>query len=376
MTQALALTEIVKRFPSGEAPAVDRISFEVNQGEFLVLLGPSGCGKSTVLRMIAGLIEPDGGEIRLGDRVVNSWDQGYCLPTEKRNIGLVFQSYAIWPHMTVFENIAYPLRVRRLRETEIRDRVNKTVELIGLTGFEHRPATQLSGGQQQRVALARALVFEPELLLLDEPLSNLDAKLRAHMRTELKVLQKKTGITMVFVTHDQDESMALADRIIVMNRGRIEQVGSPSEIYERPRNRFVSEFIGSINVFSGTLQQHSGDVANVQAKGMSLLCRADAAPAIREGQAVLVSIRPEKLKLSDTRPPHDANVWEGQIAANAYYGTRREYHVDIGGRLVTIETPAHVEHLPGAWVFVSCEVADLALLPDDVLPGDFTRGAA
>src|SRR5438132_1297838 len=285
--KAVSVGGVTKEFAEGRVRAVDDVSFDVEEGELLVLLGPSGCGKTTTLRMIAGLEEPDAGDVWLGSRLVSSAARNVFVPTEKRNVGMVFQSYAIWPHMTVFDNVAYPLRVRRTPRAVISDKVDRTLDLLGLRGMESRPATQLSGGQQQRVALARAIVFEPRILLLDEPLSNLDAKLRVHMRLELKHLQQQTGLTSVFVTHDQAESMALADRIIVMNGGRIEQVGAPADIYERPRSRFVSEFVGSMNVLHAEVVEVGPEAAGtlpitVRRGGQLIQCRAqpDARPQV------------------------------------------------------------------------------------------------
>src|SRR5712692_182710 len=314
---AVIVREVVKEFDKGNVRAVDQVGFEVQQGELLVLLGPSGCGKTTTLRMIAGLEEPDGGEIWLGDRQVSSAERHVFVPTEKRNVGMVFQSYAIWPHMTVFDNVAYPLRVRRVPRDVVRQKVSSTLELVGLQGLERRSATQLSGGQQQRVALARAMVFEPRLLLLDEPLSNLDARLRVQMRIELKHLQQETGITSVFVTHDQAESMALADRIIVMNKGRIEQIGSPTEIYERPRSRFVSEFVGSINVLQAEVfvVDAASRLIHLRGGALQIQCCAPPDTRVEPGQQVLVSIRPEKLSLQREWTVQDGqNAWPGRVA--------------------------------------------------------------
>ena len=367
---AVSVREVVKEFDTGNVRAVDRVSFEVEDGELLVLLGPSGCGKTTTLRAIAGLEEPDAGEIWLGPRQVSSAERNLFVPTEKRNIGMVFQSYAIWPHMTVFENVAYPLRVRRAPRSVIQDKVAKTLELVGLEGLESRSATQLSGGQQQRVALARAMVFEPHLLLLDEPLSNLDAKLRVHMRTELKQLQQRTGITSVFVTHDQAESMALADRIIVMNKGKIEQIGSPTEIYERPRSRFVSEFVGSINVLEAEVDlvgpaDGASILVTLHRGGEKIRCHASADAHLSAGQRVLVSVRPEKLSLHDRAqsPDGDLNVWLGRIATAAYYGDHREYDVEVADQLLKVTTPVVVDLAPGAHVTVACDLADVVVMP-------------
>jgi iron(III) transport system ATP-binding protein len=347
--------------------AVDDVSFDVAPGELLVLLGPSGCGKTTTLRIIAGLEEPDAGEVWLGPRMVNSSDGNVFVPTEKRNVGMVFQSYAIWPHMTVFDNIAYPLRVRRASRATIAEKVERTLELLSLHGLANRPATQLSGGQQQRVALARALVFEPRVLLLDEPLSNLDARLRVQMRAELKHLQQATGITSIFVTHDQAESMALADRIIVMNRGRIEQVGSPAEIYERPRTRFVSEFVGSINMLHGRVTAVAGSQLTVRYGGFGEhdirgLAGSDA--IFGDGDAVMATIRPEKLSLVPEQVNGTLNYWPARVASMAYYGDHREYEVEIGDQRIKVVTPADLNVDKDAHVFVACDPADVVVIAD------------
>jgi iron(III) transport system ATP-binding protein len=352
---------VVREF-SQNSRAVDDITFDVEPGELLVLLGPSGCGKTTTLRMIAGLEEPDAGEVWLGDRLVSSADRNVFVPTEKRNIGMVFQSYAIWPHMTVFDNVAYPLRVRRVPRHVIGERVSTTLALVGLAGLERRPATQLSGGQQQRVALARAIVFEPRLLLLDEPLSNLDAKLRVHMRQELKHLQQATGITSIFVTHDQAESMALADRIIVMNGGRIEQVGSPSEIYEKPRSRFVSEFVGSINVLRGLVTSVAGARVSLQLGEGQIVGHAAVDASLAGGAAALATVRPEKLTLLAEAGDGQANYWPGQVASVAYFGDHREYEVEVSDQLLKIVTPATQELVRGARVVVACDPAEVVII--------------
>jgi iron(III) transport system ATP-binding protein len=358
---AVRLNNVAKAFPQASVAAVDHISFDVREGELLVLLGPSGCGKTTTLRMIAGLEEPDSGQVWLGSRLMSDFERRVFVPTEKRNIGMVFQSYAIWPHMTVFDNVAYPLRVRRAPRGEIKERVARTLELVGLQGLEGRSATQLSGGQQQRVALARAIVFEPRLLLLDEPLSNLDAKLRVHMRTELKHLQQQTGITSVFVTHDQAESMALADRIVVMNSGNIEQIGTPSDIYERPRSRFVSEFVGSINVLPALVTAVKGSLVCLNQGGRSIQCVAAAERTYTTGDEVLISIRPEKLAFVP-RSNGAQNVWEGQVASVAYYGDHREYEVVVDDQRLKVTTPVAVAMERGDHVVLSCDAAEIVLM--------------
>jgi iron(III) transport system ATP-binding protein len=370
-TTAVSVRRVVKEFnqtqTQGSVRAVDEVSFDVADGELLVLLGPSGCGKTTSLRMIAGLEEPDGGDVWIGQRLVSSADQNVFVPTEKRNIGMVFQSYAIWPHMTVFDNIAYPLRVRRAPRAVILDKVDRTLELLSLQGLANRPATQLSGGQQQRVALARAIVFEPRLLLLDEPLSNLDARLRIQMRAELKHLQQTTGITSIFVTHDQAESMALADRIIVMNRGRIEQVGSPAEIYERPRTRFVSEFVGSINVLHGRVTAVAGAQLTVSYGGFGehdIHGHAGPDALFASGDAVMATIRPEKLSLVPEQVNGTLNHWPARVITMAYYGDHREYEVEIGDQLIKVVTSAALDVDKGAQVFVVCDPNEVVVISE------------
>ncbi len=367
LQRAVSVRAVVKQYAGTLAPAVDEVSFDVEEGEFLVLLGPSGCGKTTSLRMIAGLEEPDAGEIWLGPRLVSSAEKNLFVPTEKRNIGMVFQSYAIWPHMTVFDNVAYPLRVRHTPKNVIRERVAATLQLIGLEGLEARPATQLSGGQQQRVALARAIVFEPRILLLDEPLSNLDAKLRIQMRTELKHLQQATGITSIFVTHDQAESMALADRIIAMNRGHIEQVGSPADIYERPRSRFVSEFVGSINLLHGVVTQISGERLTLRYGDVEIECVAAPDVVVADGDRVVASIRPEKLVLlRDGSANGGMNNWPGRVASVAYYGDHREYEIDVSDQLLKLNAPATVALDKGERVIVACDPDEVVVMPETV----------
>src|SRR5262245_58127938 len=255
--QAVRATGLVKAF--GPLIAVNTLSLEAKAGEFLTLLGPSGCGKTTTLRLIAGLERPDRGEIHLGDRLLSSATTGLFVPPERRGMGMVFQSYAIWPHMTVFENVAFPLRELRRPRTEIRERVMAILNTVGLGALADRPAPMLSGGQQQRVALARALVSNPQVLLLDEPLSNLDARLREEMRFELRDMQARLGITSIFVTHDQAEAMTLSDRIIVMHAGRVEQGGRPEDVHQRPRTRFVMDFLGRANQLPARLTRASND---------------------------------------------------------------------------------------------------------------------
>src|SRR5579871_1516368 len=249
---AVSLENVSRAF--GPVLAVDRVSLKVEAGEFLTLLGPSGCGKTTTLRMIAGLEENTAGRITIGDSVVSDAERLLFVAAERRRLGMVFQSYAIWPHMTVFDNVAYPLRIRRRPKVEIRERVLNALALVEMDKFAQRPAPALSGGQQQRVAIARALVFEPKVLLLDEPLSNLDAKLRLQMGDEFRAIQKRLGMTTIYVTHDQSEAMALSDRVVVMDRGRIQQIGAPEDIYRYPANRTVAAFFGTPNLLAANVE--------------------------------------------------------------------------------------------------------------------------
>ncbi len=308
--------------------AVDDVTLEAPEGKILTLLGPSGCGKTTTLRCIAGLERPDDGEIRFGDRVVFSRSRGVFVPPERRHIGMVFQSYAIWPHMTVFENVAYPLRVRRVSPAEVRKRVQAALELVGLAALADRPAPYLSGGQQQRVALARALVYEPQVLLLDEPLSNLDAKVREQVREELRVLQRQLNITTVYVTHDQIEALALSDVVAVMRDGKVLEVGSPRDLYERPRTRFVAQFLGTTNLLPGRLSHVEGSTAWVQTPHGVLQARADGAE-VRSGEAVLASVRPEHVALAPASDS-DPAAWCGVVRSALFEGSATKYRIDLG----------------------------------------------
>jgi iron(III) transport system ATP-binding protein len=332
------VTDLVKVFRDGRAavPACERVSFDVAAGRFFTLLGPSGCGKTTTLRSIAGLEKPDGGQIELDGEVVYSSQHGIFVLPNRRDIGMVFQSYAIWPHMTVFDNVAFPLRALRPRpgRAEIADRVRRALGTVRLDGLETRPATHLSGGQQQRLALARALVREPKLLLLDEPLSNLDAKLREQMRLELRQLQRSLGITTIYVTHDQVEALALSNIVAVMHEGRIVQVGTPRDIYERPINRFVTNFIGATNLVPGHIAGAAGgDLYRVETPYGPLAC------AIPDGGAwsrrVLVSVRPEDVSIQ-TEPGPPPEAWEGTVEQVVFLGECVDCRVAVGDLLLRV----------------------------------------
>ncbi len=315
----------------GAGPVVDGISFDVRQGELLTLLGPSGCGKTTTLRLIAGLESLDAGEIALNGRVLTNPARRIAVPPEKRSMGMVFQSYAVWPHMTVYENVAFPLKMKKVPGKEIPGRVTEILATVGLSGFAHRPATMLSGGQQQRVALARALVFKPEVLLLDEPFSNLDAQLREEMRFELKDIQLRLGLTMVFVTHDQREAVALSDRIVVMHSGHIEQAGTVEDLYREPANRFVYGFLGRANYLPAHVRR--------TALGRTVAAVPDAGGAEmeldqsewREGMEIVVGFRPEDVSLEPSET--QTGAWVGRVHS-ALVGNQVEYVVELGSTMV------------------------------------------
>jgi spermidine/putrescine transport system ATP-binding protein len=322
------LVHVSKRF--GAVVAVDGISLDIARGEFFTLLGPSGCGKTTTLRMIGGFEQPDSGRIELGGEDVSG------LPPHRRNVNTVFQSYALFPHLDVFENVAYGLRRRKIPKAEISGRVARILEVVDLPGFERRRSTQLSGGQQQRVALARALVNEPRVLLLDEPLGALDLKLRKQMQLELKRIQHEVGITFIYVTHDQDEAMTMSDRIAVMRAGRIEQVGKPEDVYERPATAFVAGFLGASNLLEGTVGPTDGDHrVVVLASGEKVRVPAEVLDGA-EG-AVRVGVRPEKIHIHQQAPPGADNVIEARVRVATFVGVSNVYEVETrGGQSLTV----------------------------------------
>jgi iron(III) transport system ATP-binding protein len=325
--------------------AVDRVSFEVEAGAFYTLLGPSGCGKTTTLRCVAGLERPDAGEILIDGEPVSSSATGRWVPPNRRAIGMVFQSYAIWPHMTVFDNVAFPLRygVSRLPAGEVRERVGRALEHVQLNSLEDRPAPHLSGGQQQRLALARALVMEPKVLLLDEPLSNLDAKLREEMRTELRRLIKSVGITTIFVTHEQIEALTLSDMIAVMNAGRIIQEGTPVQIYQRPESPFVADFIGQSNLLAGTVSAANGGASDFVATDSPIGTLQCLAPnKVNIGDKVVVALRPEHIELNAAGSGHE-NVFEGTLESVSFIGNAMDSTVRVGEQpLKVLLQPDHM----------------------------------
>ena len=319
--------------------AAEEVSFEVPPGKFFTLLGPSGCGKTTTLRSIAGLEKPRLGEISVDGEVLYSSARAVFVPPNRRGLGMVFQSYAIWPHMTVFENAAFPLRVsrKRISRADLKEKVLRVLKVVALHDMAEREATKLSGGQQQRLALARALVMEPRVLLLDEPLSNLDAKLRERMRFELKRLQRDLGITTVYVTHDQSEALALSHSIAVMNAGRIEQIGSPRDIYETPGTPFVADFVGTTNFIRGSVvAPEDGGLCRVSSE-IGVL-RARVTEAMQPGERVVVSVRPEDIHLSESKPEGE-NVWQGKVDQKVFLGEAVDFQVLVGSR--PVQSRAH-----------------------------------
>ena len=331
---AVSLRGLWKTYPGSNKPAVQNLSLNVHDGEIVTLLGPSGCGKTTTLRMVAGLEIPDAGDIFFGDQAVVVTSRRFSLPPNKRNVGMVFQSYAIWPHMTVAQNVAFPLKARKVPKREIVERVQRALDLVGLSGFEDRPGPLLSGGQQQRVAFARALVTEPRVLLLDEPFSNLDAKLREQMRISVKLLQKRLSVAMLFVTHDQIEALSLSNRIALMNFGMVQQQGEPRVLYESPVNEFVRDFVGRTVLFKGQVQSSnpSGQIAIAIAGGRDCVVfgRSYNPNGIKNGDPVFIAVRPEDVEiqpaLSATMP---SGISAGTVKTTLFVGERVEYQVEV-----------------------------------------------
>src|SRR5712664_596144 len=351
---SLTVTNVHKRL--GGTDVLRGVSFSLRRGEVVALLGPSGSGKTTVLRAVAGLDHPDSGRILLGDRPLFDSGTGVQVPAERRDLGLVFQSYALWPHKSVFDNVAYPLRLRNVPAGDLRERVLTTLREIGLTGMEDRYPHQLSGGQQQRVALARAIVYDPHLLLLDEPLSNLDAKLREEARVWLREIIEKLGISAVCVTHDQVEALAIADRVLLLEKGRIEQEGSPEEIYENPRTIFAAEFMGSNNRLTGKVAEVRGAMAKIANAdwGLWWQLRSDR----RAGDAATAVIRIEKTRIRAA--PTESSL-PAKVSTALYLGERWDYLFEAGGQRIRAWAPAAPAQKPywiefppeSLWIFYS-----------------------
>ncbi len=331
----IEIKNLYKKF--GTVVAVNHIHIEVKRGEILTLLGPSGCGKTTTLRCIAGLEKPDEGDVLIDGRPMFS--KGF-VPPSQREIGMVFQNYAVWPHLRVFDNVAYGLKLQKLPHQVVKEKVMEALELVGLGGLERRYPGQLSGGQQQRVALARALVRNPKVLLLDEPLSNLDAKLRERMRFEIKSLVRRMNMTSVYVTHDQAEAMVLSDRIAVMDAGNIVQIGPPEEIYKKPANRFVADFIGTTNFISGEVVEIPKEREKVYVKtdfGQRILCRIFDSSAIGPHQKVHISIRPEDIDILSGLPEGGENLLKGRIVHRAYLGNILNFFVMVDNTMIRVQ---------------------------------------
>jgi iron(III) transport system ATP-binding protein len=347
--------------------AVDDVSFEVKEGEMFTLLGPSGCGKTTTLRSIAGLERPDSGEIRVSDRVLFSNGKGHKVhvPPNRRALGMVFQSYAIWPHMKVFDNVAFPLQVKpreeRLKKNGIRQKVMEVLEKMELAAYAERQATKLSGGQQQRLALARALVTEPELLLLDEPLSNLDAKLRESLRFELKRFQRELGITSVYVTHDQIEALALSSRIAVMRDGKIMQIGTPREIYEKPANRFVAEFIGTSNFMNGTVVAVDDAVLLVETESGRLQAQVKETSAV--GDQITLAVRPEGVEMRAGQSQGGINELHGEVVTRSFLGDSVDHLVRVGSIELMVRANSRVSIPAGTAVVLFIDPENLNVIP-------------
>ncbi|WP_320197630.1 ABC transporter ATP-binding protein [Agrobacterium sp. rho-13.3] len=343
------IDNLVKTYPGAQKPSVDHVSFSLPRGEMLALLGPSGCGKTTILRMIAGLIDITSGAIRLDGTDVSS------IPVYKRNLGMVFQAYALFPHMSVAQNISFGLEMRKVGRAEREERVKKAIDLVKLTGLGERKVSQLSGGQQQRAAIARSLVIEPKLLLLDEPLSNLDAKLRDEMRDEIRDIQARTGVTAIFVTHDQDEALSMADRLAVMSAGRLEQIGTPREIFDRPQTEFVASFIGAGTLFEGKVVE----------PGLALVDDLQTLRFVGDvpvGSRIKLMIRPHRLRLAQNEG--GPNTFKGTVEHIVYRGQILTLNVRCGGRLLQADLPTHAGSLPdkGSEVVLAVAPQDLTLI--------------
>jgi len=336
MSAELRVESLRKVFATG-APAVDDVSFSVGAGEIVALLGPSGCGKTTTLRCVAGLEHPSAGKIRIAGATVSAPDEGVLVAPRARNIGMVFQSYAVWPHMTVEQNVAYPLRQRRAARAEIERRTAEILKLVGLSDFARRPVVSLSGGQMQRVALARSLVYEPALLLLDEPLSNLDANLRLRLRDDLRRIIKRTGVTALYVTHDQAEAAVLGDRVGVMRDGKLLQIGPPAEIYNRPADLFVAQFTGASNLLAGRVLDRDGEFGTIEApSGHRFL--AWLPPRVVAGAAVKIAVRPENVRFGDGGGEPGSNRFTARVLVQRYEGAQTVYSLAVlGGKLAALE---------------------------------------
>jgi ABC-type Fe3+/spermidine/putrescine transport system ATPase subunit len=332
---AVRVTSLQKNF--GKDRAVDGVSFSVREG-IVSLLGPSGCGKTTTLRCIAGVEVPDVGKVEIGDRVVTDIEGGVFVPPYERDIGFVFQSYALWPHMSIFDNVSFGLKMKKVAKDEMEPRVRKALKLVGLEHKIKNYPFELSGGEQQRVALARSVVYNPKVLLLDEPLSNIDAKLRESMRVELKDLLRSLGIASIYVTHDQEEAFIISDRVIVMNKGKIAQEGTPAEIYEKPRGEFVVDFIGRSNIFHGVLRRRNDGEGEVFLEDIGIELKCVPPPDIKQGMRCIVALRPNEISIKREKPHDKSNLIEGTAAERNYRGTVTDHVVNVGNMKILVTT--------------------------------------
>ncbi|MEW6671984.1 MAG: ABC transporter ATP-binding protein [Thermodesulfobacteriota bacterium] len=351
----IRIQNLNKTFDKGAVKAIDNLSLTIREGSIVALLGPSGCGKTTTLRCVGGLELPDSGKIFFGERLVCCPDEKVYVPPEKRGLGMVFQSYAIWPHMNVFENVAFPLRRQKIDKEEIRKKVMEALELVGLAGLESRYPTKMSGGQQQRVAFARAIAPRPEALLFDEPLSNLDAKLREKMRFDIVALQKSTHITTIYVTHDQAEAMVIADKIAVMNQGVIEQIGTAREIYDQPGSRFVAGFIGLTNFARGRIASKGSGQQEwlVDSKELGTRIVGISDKDFKPDQKVTLSVRPENIMLSREQPEGDLNIVGGRIERTTYIGEYSDILIRVNAVELRVHSPTHLRFDQGDHVFLA-----------------------
>ncbi len=355
------IEKLIKRF--GNVTAIDDVDIHIPEGRIVTLLGPSGCGKTTTLRCLAGFENADEGQIWIGDQLIFDSRQKINLSPQKRGMGMVFQSYAVWPHMSVFENIAFPLKIRKTSRSEIRERVERAMAMVGIAELKDRLPSEISGGQQQRVAFARAIVYDPSVLLLDEPLSNLDAKLRERMRFEILELQHKIGITTVYVTHDQEEAMVLSDEVLVMDFGKVIQRGDPEKIYFDPNNKFVADFIGKINFLSGTVAGKDGEMSIVKINEEGFDSKIYSTRTnYTEGQQVLASVRPENIIIHTTQPENKTNVWAARLIRKNFLGGLFDMVIEVQGKELRCRTPFVVEAKSGTDVFIQIPPKDVLLI--------------
>jgi iron(III) transport system ATP-binding protein len=355
------IEKLIKRF--GNVTAIAEVDIHIPDGKIITLLGPSGCGKTTTLRCLAGFENADEGQIWIGDRLIFDSRQKINLSPQKRGMGMVFQSYAVWPHMSVFENIAFPLRIRKAARSEVDERVARALSMVGIEELKDRLPSEISGGQQQRVAFARAIVYEPAVLLLDEPLSNLDAKLREQMRFEILELQRKIGVTTVYVTHDQEEAMVLSDEVLIMDFGKVIQRGDPEAIYFDPSNEFVADFIGKINFLNGTITQleESASVVGIEEEGFRSEIHSTRTN-YSKGQKVLASVRPENIQIHTSKPDQEINTWPAKLIRKNFLGGLFDMVVGVQGKELRARTPFRVEAKSGSDVFIHIPPKDVLLI--------------